>query len=170
MVTITNWLYLIIPGFVYLSALFFYILILSKKYRLEINTEIRVYLPYLSILIIFSSYIIGHSFNLAFERLLFWIYPGLKNSSISPNADKNLLELINGCYANLVMFRHLFFSTIALGIALSIWLHNGKLLVIKKQFKFIVIILFVIAVFGLAYWGARELFISTQNKPSVSFY
>ena len=162
MVTITNWMYLIIPGFVYLTAIFFYILIFSRKYRLEITKEIREYLPYLSILIIFISYIIGHSFNLAFERIYLCICPSeLKNDTITLNANKDLLESMYSCYAGLVLFRHLFISTLLLGIALSRWLSKGRILR-RKKFKFYIIIILFEAIFALAYWGARELFISSK--------
>lgn len=167
MVTITTWMYLIIPGFVYLSASFFIFLYFAKIYEIKINTGIKEYLPYIAILLIFISYVIGHCFNLALERILFWICPNIKNAAITLYENKHItnhqIESIKDGYASLVMIRHLIISTIALGISFIIWIRKTALSKFKSFAIFTVILLE--AIFILAYLGEREIFNNLKNAP-----
>jgi len=156
MVSITDWMYLIIPGFVYLSAFFFTLLLSTRTNKIKINKSVREYLPYIAIIVLFSSYILGLSFNLAFERLYFWIcqnkspVPTVQNHTIS---DRNI-EQIDQVYAGLVMFRHLIISTIWLGISFFFWLRKNTLSRLKWHVLIFCFLLNV--VFVLAYLFAQE--------------
>jgi len=158
MVQLIPWLQVTIPGFVYLTAIFFFLLALSGKYDLNF-TGIKEYIPYIAILILFFSYVIGYTIHLTFEKIIFFIYPGLNKPlayliNIHNRMSKDLYKSYDDSYSNLILFRHLFIATILLGISLFNWFRKGKLQRLKWN-SFITCIIFAL-LFLIAYFVAQE--------------
>jgi len=128
------WIQVTISGFVYLTAGFFILLSIFKKYDFTF-INIKDYLPYLAILTVFLSYAVGYAAHLAIQPVVYLIRPefaptGEKMMTLLSLTEKSneVYKSINDTYSNLVMFRHLFIATILLGISLCIWLwkNNNK--------------------------------------------
>ena len=68
-----------ISGFVYLAFLFFTILTLIRKYEINLSKIPREYLPFLAILVVFLSYVLGYTAYLSSQLFIFWIYPSYNN-------------------------------------------------------------------------------------------
>jgi hypothetical protein len=138
---ITDWLFVIAPGFIYLCSFFFLFLSFRKKYNLEFIKSSREYFPYIIILLIFFSYIVGMSIHLDSQVIIYFIGDHCKNCNYKFGCEaeklirlkinaKNIPDmgnvLIGSSYNVLVMFRHLFISTILLGGSLCYWFHKRK--------------------------------------------
>jgi len=129
---IMAWLYLMIPGFIYLLAIFFILQRFTNDYILKLS-NIHLMLPYISILTIIASYTTGLTIHYAFEKVLQTIRSKKKRESENQklsDLDSKPSEFRadwSYYYAFLVMFRHLFISTIILGISLWLWFnHKSK--------------------------------------------
>ena len=157
-------MYLIIPGFVYLLAFFFYFLTITGKYDFEFFKGIREYLPYIAIIIVFTSYIIGHSFNLALERIVFWASEEMYSQRLllfeGNELNNNQIEIISETYSGLVMFRHLIISIAVFGIIFLVWMNRSSWKKFRCHIVFIIIILEIL--FILAYCAAREMLIGMK--------
>ena len=66
------WLQVTIPGFVYTTAVFFFLLTVYNKSNLDFN-DFKEYLLYIAILIVFISYVVGFAVHLTTEQILFYI-------------------------------------------------------------------------------------------------
>lgn len=161
MVEITQWIYLIVPGFVYLSALFFITLSFERTNKKDIGRKIHEYLCrdnllYPSIAIIFLSYVIGLSIHLAFERIISWICLTDNNNAItlfkSRDVSVMLLEAKKSSYATLIMIRHLIISTLFLVVSLCIWFKSWR----RRLFLICASIIFEI-IFVFAYLLQKEI-------------
>ena len=159
------WIQVTISGFVYVSAVFFLLLSLAHKYDLSFK-DTRYYLPYIGILLIFLSYVIGYSAHLVFEKILFCLNPEYKLTlskllSIRENMSDILYKSYNDSYSNLVMFRHLVIATVFLGFSLYNWFRKSRM----QKFKYYALItcfLFTM-IFLIAYLMKRDDIISVKN-------
>jgi len=118
----------IVFGFVYLSAFFFFILSFLKINNLELPNYMHYmqnYVPYLAVIVIFSSSIVGFAAQTLIEKVIVFKYPEYAYNYNVANAIVNRQE-INDVYANLILFRHLCFATLLFGISLFIWLRKQQ--------------------------------------------
>ncbi len=130
----TPWIEVTIAGFVYISAIFFFILYLLKIRRLTFLKCLQPYAPYIAFVVLFSSYVCGFVAHTASSKLYALFSHDFKycsperiilNNERVPNYLLNSLALM---YNNLVLFRHFSIATLLLGVALFLWLD-------PKQFR-----------------------------------
>lgn len=158
------WLQVTIPGFVYTTAVFFFLLTVYNKSNLDFN-DFKEYLLYIAILIVFISYVVGFAVHLTTEQILFYIQPNFSTppgilTTLKGNNPK-IYQSINDNYSNLVMFRHLVLSTSLLGIFLSRWLRNNKSIKVGWV-RFFSILLVII--FSISYYVIRQNLINIKNN------
>jgi uncharacterized metal-binding protein len=75
------WLQVTIAGFMYLCFLFFLILLIAKIDLDKIDfISIKEYFPYMAILIVFLSYVVGYSAHLLSQEVYYYFCPELNKS------------------------------------------------------------------------------------------
>ena len=162
------WLLVTISGFVYVCAIFFFLLALAGKYDLNFK-GIKDYLPYIAILVIFISYVIGYTMHLTFEKILLYILPELKKPAsdildVPQKLSKDMYKTYLDLYSNFVMFRHLVIATSLLGISLYIWFRKSRMQKFK-WYSLIICAIFIIF-FLVAYLQKRESLIEINQLIS----
>jgi len=66
--SLTPWLEITIVGFVYTVSLFLLLLLSIRKYNLNIDSRVRDHLPFIAILIVFTSYVVGQAMHLLMQK------------------------------------------------------------------------------------------------------
>jgi hypothetical protein len=157
---IVGWLYLMIPGFVYLVGLFLLWQHLTRDKFFKMKEFHSGWFPYFFILIIIFSYIIGLSAHLTFQKVLYWFSQDF--AKVAKELKNKLLKFqidLAYCYQYLVMWRHLFLATFLLGVILFIKEFKSKI-------KWVVLIVFIIIllIIGLTYIKQKEIYKSFDEK------
>jgi hypothetical protein len=163
------WIQITIPGFVYVSSVFFLILFFAGKYDLTFSKDTREYVPFIAILAIFFSYVVGFSAHLISEKVISIICSEYKLSisnfkGMQKIISDNVFKSLSDTYVDFVMLRHLSVSTFFLGLTLYNWFRKSK----TPQFKWLSIsacFLFTI-IFVYAYFEQKE--ILNVIKQSIS--
>jgi hypothetical protein len=119
-------------GFVYVSALILFSLSRGNKHDLVFK-EARAYFPFIAIIILFASYVVGYTAYVSSEKIIFMMYPGLKYGAteainMRKSISEDLYKVFIDRYTNLIMFRHLFIAILFfLMPTLFIWFRKSKL-------------------------------------------
>lgn len=132
MVSFLPWLGVTMPGIVYVTALFFLILAYAGKPDLDFGDNIKPYAPYIAILVLFFSYLVGLAAHFLTQRL--WVlcfhheevYSAAKQLSMHSNVPKEILTSLGESYDTLVTLRHLIISFFCLGVTLYVWLCEDR--------------------------------------------
>jgi hypothetical protein len=164
------WIQGAIPGFVYVSAFFFVIQFFAGKKNLKYDGVVSGYLPYIAIIVVFFSYVVGLSSYLISEKIIYCIYdkytPHItKLIELQKNIPEKVYLSYRNTYEDLIMLRHLSASTLILGISLYNWFRKSE----YPKFKWLSLntcILFT-AFFVLAYCAQRELLIELRTSISA---
>ncbi|MBK7500886.1 MAG: hypothetical protein IPI19_17815 [Ignavibacteriales bacterium] len=125
MASLVPYIWGIVFGFVYLLAVFFFLLSRLKIYSLKPSVDIEKYAPYLAVIVIFASSIFGFV-----AQTLTGYVIGLLNPQVAykPTNSFSGQSEIGGLYASLILMRHLCFATFLLSITLFKWIrkdHQG---------------------------------------------
>jgi hypothetical protein len=145
-------------GFVYVSALILFFLSLANKHDL-IFKETRTYFPFIAVIILFFSYVVGYTAYVSSEKIIFMIFPQFYSGAVEAmqlrkRISENLYSAFIDRYTNMIMFRHLFLSTILLMPSLYIWFRKSKLP--KFRWYSVIFCLIISILFLIAYMFARE--------------
>lgn len=154
-------------GFVYVTALIFFFLSLANKHDL-IFKETRAYFPFIAIIILFASFVVGYTAYVSSEKIIFMIYPGLKYGAteaihMRKNISEDLYKTFMDRYTYMIMFRHLFIATFFfLMPSLYVWFRKSRL----PKFKlYSVLLCIAFSIFLLiAYIMARESLIEFKRN------
>jgi predicted tellurium resistance membrane protein TerC len=173
MKSVSNWLfdliYFLLPGFLYLSVAFIIIQHLSDNYLLNLIKDNKEYFPYISILTIAISYVIGLSMYLASEQFIFWIIPKFKKKGISfGNNSKEKQISYQKNRETFIMIRHLIFSIFLLGISLLLWSNDSEKPELQRFlfYTFIICMIFS-AILIIAYIFQRNIMIEFDKEFSI---
>ena len=125
---VLNYIYLILPGFVYLIAIFVLLQAYTDNYLYNLLNKNKNLLPYIGILLVVFSFAAGYIIHLAFEFFIHLFhhqfYEEAKKISNVPERESRKIWI--DTYAILVTIRHLFLSTLVLGISIWVWLRKNK--------------------------------------------
>ena len=169
------WLEVTIPGVIYLTAFAFALLCLYKVDTEKLNRlydKAKPIFPYLSVIIVFTSYIIG----LMAQFIMEWLI-GLKYDDFKFDADyslnfqrevpEGLARWVGGGYANLIMIRHLILSVVFLASFSSLWRKRIGRKVDKRIF---VVWLFLLVILSGAYLIHRSGFKELKEKVDKRYH
>ena len=159
--TLTPWLEVTITGFIYLCSIVFIMLSIAKKRDVNTVHIFKEYLPYVSVIILFLSYVIGLSAYLIVQNVIFYFIPSVGYepaiiSSIQEAITEKQYRSFENGYATLVMLRHLVISYAFFAISFFVWLNASTFIQWRKAFLIFSIILEII--FVLAYCSQRSHF------------
>jgi hypothetical protein len=165
------WIHVTISGFVYVSFFFFLTLLFAKKYDLNYK-NIKDYLPYIAIMVVFLSYAVGFSIHLMSQEVYYYFSPRLKILSDPINTKMrlqgNIYDSYNNSYSNLVMLRHLTIATFLLGIVLPFWFYR-KTNAWRYSIISFCICLLGSFIFFVSYCNSKQTFIELE-KTIRNFY
>jgi len=123
-------LYKILNGFAYVTAVFFAFLTFADIRTLDDFANLHDYMPYVSTLIIFFSYLVA----IAAYPIMQWIVETISpckfdaaqvlRNQQKPSEVRKSWEL---SYADLVMLRHLVAAMILLAVFLPVWLGRSSM-------------------------------------------
>ena len=154
MVSLTPWIETIIFGFIDVITIFFFYLLMARIKKLDFLQNIdKNVLPYVSIVLIFTSFVIGSSTELIGEKIVSsafkeYEYSALREIAIKDNAPASEYESYGATHGKLIFYRHLFFSFFFLTIVLSFWLHYShynKYILPTISLLFFTVLLFCIS-------------------------
>jgi hypothetical protein len=114
-------IYNTIYGFVYLSATFFLILYFAKISDLSFLQQFKSFAPFISIVVLFLSYVVGQIAYIVSEGL-FGTYDAQKEIAIRMQTPEKLQAILSSAYATLVTIRHLIAGSALLGVSIFVWL------------------------------------------------
>lgn len=142
------WIELTIPGFLYLLTGFFIFLIYYNINDLKFLQNAKDYLPYISIIIIVLSSVVGHTAYKVLEHLIYLLRPKFKfnvtyDFNLSIKVPEKLKNRMAEYYVVLVFFRHLIVGTFSFGCALVIWLGCTN----NSQYQYPIILISVVFIF-----------------------
>lgn len=114
---IIGWIFVMIPGFIYMIGILCLIQY-NPKYKLfnYIKTY-KSFFPYIFISLVLFSYIIGLSAHYSFEQIYHWFFEKEKLPPVHSDYYQFYIDL-SYYYQYLVMWRHLFISTLFLFLIL----------------------------------------------------
>ena len=118
------WLEMTIAGFVFLLAAFFFALAFFHITDLSFIQQFSSATPYLSVAIVFLSYIVGLSIHIVSQTLLSSDKDTSKTRADAMFNDKipeRAIRLVETSYSTFVLFRLLSVGTYFLGMALLAW-------------------------------------------------
>jgi hypothetical protein len=158
---IINWTFIMIPGIIYLL---FMILIIQYNAKFNLYNFIKVhlnYLPYIFILSILFSYIIGLSAHYSLEQI---IHPLNLNKGSDQKTSMYYQYYIDLSYyyQNLVMWRHLLISIFFLFLTLLLPKYRNFL-----KWPVWIVFIIVMCVIILSYLHSRELLINLDCSNQV---
>ena len=142
------WIELTIPGFLYLLVGFFLVLFSMNKKDFDFlpDQDMKDYLPYISIIIIVLSSIIGYTAYKVSERIVYCFrkkkYDAINEIKFMLNVPEHLQTRRNDLYIVLVFYRLLIPGTFLLGCVSGIWLLCSE----KLQYLWPIIFISVIFV------------------------
>jgi len=130
----------LIPGLIYLTAVFFLFLFFLKKYDLFFFKSLLDYAPYIAIILLFLSYIVGDFCQIFLDRIVNLINDNsdIRLKMIKYARDHKSIsieqsyESITYTFNKLVMIRHFIVSIFFLDVCLFLWFFMG----INKSRKF----------------------------------
>jgi hypothetical protein len=169
MTILTPWLEITISGAVYSTALILILLSFAGKNDLKFISKISSFSLSISILLVFVSYVIGLSAHLITQQIISWL---CSSSKYDPkellaikNFSKDAYDSLTYTYSNLVMFRHLTFSTFILSLSFLFWSRN---ILIPRNIKWTIFFscIFFSLIFLWAYSSQREFLITLTNSLS----
>jgi hypothetical protein len=142
------WIELTIPGFLYLLTGFFLFLLCFNINDLKFLQNTRDYLPYISIIIIVLSSIVGHTAYKVLQHLIYFVRPKFKyNATNNVKLIRKVPEIfqtpLSESYIVFVFFRHLIIGTFSVGCVLVIWLGCSN----NTQYQYPIILICVIFIF-----------------------
>ena len=153
-------------GFLYLTALFFLMLSFLKINDLTPSPIIEKFAPFIAIVIVFASSIIGLAAQSIMVKILGLIFsdntPNIADSIVdNPLISDYLKNVFYAYYSNLVMFRHLFTGSILVGISLFVWLRKQD----SKYRRYLPSCFYLLAIiFAIAYFTTRSDFIKVKEQ------
>jgi hypothetical protein len=128
MFTLTPFLNLIIPGFVYEVDAFLAFLLLTHVRNIQLDWEqFRHYLFYVALASVFFNIVLGLAIDVLMEKAVVSIYPSLQYtrqtfSMLNAAIPDRVRESMAISYRDLVMLRHLTVGVLVLAIVLPWWL------------------------------------------------
>lgn len=157
-----------ITGIIYFAALFFFFLRYIKAYKLDFIKEYKDVMLYSVVLVVFFSRIISGIAESIVSNIITMIYPGIATDIYktinAPSIPQNILDQKTILYSALVFYRHLFFSTLLLGISLLVWFRDK---VNKRRTFFITLI--ILSIILLSYFFTRQSFIPFRDAINNKF-
>ena len=128
MISLTPWLGVTIFGFVYVTAGVFLFLSYAGEYRLGFLKHAQPYAPYLAVLVLFLSYLVGLVAHLLSQQV--WVaffhsadaYNARRLIALQADTPRDLLTSLGNSYDTMVIYRHLWPAFVFLGISLYAWL------------------------------------------------
>jgi hypothetical protein len=158
MSSLIAWIEITITGFLYLAALLLLTLPLFGIENLRSLKRTPQYLPYLAILTILFSYVMGMASHAIVEKIIAHFYPAFafyprENITLFQIVPEHLQRTLGDSYSSLMLFRHLTISTCILAFAMLSWFW-------KKQpwdlrWKAFLVCLFFFDIFLIAYAADR---------------
>lgn len=131
MTSFTPWLNGTIAGFVYLCALIFIIMSCLKRYDLGFLEELRQFAPYVAVVVLFFSYVLGYAAQVCSQHIYInWLchhefdYSAAKQIAEQNRTPPDLVLASKNSYDIMVLFRLLTFAFLILAIALWTWLRK----------------------------------------------
>jgi hypothetical protein len=132
MTSIIPYIWAVVFGFVYLLSILFFVLTILKIRSVKIPKEAEKYAPYIAVLVIFSSSIIGFVAQTLMGKFIGFLFPSnilsvSDEMSRIQSVPETLRIFSNNTYSALQLVRHLFLATILLGVSLKIWIPIEKI-------------------------------------------
>jgi heme A synthase len=168
MSSLTPWLDGTIIGFVYLCAAFFLLLSCAKVHDLGFLTKIHSYAPYIAVLILFFSYVVGLAAHFVSQHI--WItwfnhpeyaYHAPTQIAMTKDTPPDLLSSLGASYDTFVMFRHLILGFLFLGISLWFWFRKKAMPAVR--WSLVVSCLLLSLFFAYTYHVERGLYLELLN-------
>ena len=129
MFSMSLWLEVTIAGFVYLAAAFFTILAFAGKDDLGFLNSIREFIPYLALIVLFASYVVGMTAHILMQEVVIWFFPeygftaGIQ-LALQQNTPREILTSLGYSYGAMLLLRHLALASLFLAVSLLIWLRK----------------------------------------------
>jgi len=115
-----------ITGFIYLAALFFFLLRKIEIKNLDSVKKSKEDMLYIAIMVVLFSQVIGFAAQFMLNHFINLFKCSLKSNVISimnpPKIDENIIKQRDNIYASLNFYRHLLISSSLLEISLYKWL------------------------------------------------
>ena len=158
MVSITPWLEVTISGFIYVAAAFFLFLRITGSYDLTLPQSLHDYIPYLVILILFLSYVVGLSTHMVVAKVISYLHTEYKFDAsnqikIQTLVPDQLRATFGLAYGSLAMYRHLFIATFLLSLTLFAWLYKSPFVKFKWP---LTIFCLLLAILFLGAWRIQS--------------
>ena len=159
------YIYLILPGFVYLLVLFFLLQAFTNNYLLNFILKNKEFLLYISILVVVFSFAAGYIIHLSTQFIIHLIRPEFLEEAkkLGDVPDIAARKVWMDTYAIFATIRHLFISTLLLGISIWIWLKKRREVKSRYPWKkesrnpFIIYII-ILVILILAYYKEKKTF------------
>jgi hypothetical protein len=133
MVSITPWLEITIAGAVYVAAACILFLSFADKRNFTLTDNTRPLIPYIAVMMLFFSYVVGLSIHYLTVYVLVSCHPefGFDAARQLGPYDKDMLERLaklGSAYGTMVMFRLLFpgFFFLAISVLVWYWTHSNR--------------------------------------------
>jgi hypothetical protein len=158
MTSIIPFLWAVVFGFVYLLSIMFFVLFILKIQSIKMSKGVEKLAPYIAVIVIFSSSIIGFAAQTIIGKFIGFLFPSKvlsinKEMSIIQTVPETLRILSNNTYSALQLVRHLFIATFLLGVSIRKWIPKENI----RYKKFIPIICWAFSmIFLVTYLFIRE--------------
>jgi hypothetical protein len=158
---IIGWIYVMIPGFIYIIGIFLLWQYNTKGKFFKVRKINPSFFPYILILLIIFSYVIGLSAHYTFEKIYNWIC----HVTVVKKASNNLQFRFDWSYyyQYLIMWRHLFISILCLFIILVFSKY-------RKNLKWPIWFIFIIALIIILITYLEQKQILKSLDPNDSKY
>jgi len=157
------WLEITIAGFVYLAAAFFAILYIAGIHDLSFLVAVEHLLPYISLIVIASSYACGYSIDVLSHPFIAWV-----TRAPQTNVDDEVRQLRSeaelllrrkkAAYATLLLFRHLTASSIFLSLSIGCWFSGANI-----SLCWVLVVISFSILFALAYLVQRRYYLNLEQ-------
>ena len=172
MASLVPWIEVTITGFLYLFAIFFLTLRFLRIGNLRFLKKDAELLPYIAILAVFFSYVLGLAAHLVADKLITYLFPYFAfdanaNIKIFQAVPEDLQRKFGESYSNLVLFRHLVIASFTIAISMFSWFWGKQPTDLK--WRVVIVCLFILDLFLIAYSAHRKDFVKFKEALSETY-